>query len=193
MADVPTEFANWAESERPRLLAIALQKSSSSLRAKVELEDILQEAIARGIKSYPHVKFDAESVMPWFLQVLNNTIIDLHRHYIGAQKRDASREVSAHGSGNATDNEAHLADILLSSITSPSQVFSKQFRMDRLQESIRQLPEEARLAVQWRYMDGLNSSQIAERLEKSDGAIRVLLSRTLKKLEEALADVRPSQ
>lgn len=193
MADVPTEFANWAESERPRLLAIALQKSSSSLRAKVELEDILQEAIARGIKSYPHDKFDAESVMPWFLQVLNNTIIDLHRYYIGAQKRDASREVSAHGSGKATDNEAHLADILLSSITSPSQVFSKQFRMDRLQESIRQLPEEARLAVQWRYMDGLNSSQIAERLEKSDGAIRVLLSRTLKKLEEALADVRPSQ
>jgi RNA polymerase sigma-70 factor (ECF subfamily) len=191
MPSVPDELATWAEAERPRLLAIVHQKTSSLLRAKIEEEDILQEAISRGIKSYPHDPFQAESVMPWFLQVVNNTIIDLHRHHVGAQKRDASREVSANSAGKASGNDAQLADILLSSITSPSQVFSKQFRIDRLQESIRELPEEARLAVQWRYMEGLSSIQIAKRLNKSDGAIRVLLSRSLKKLEEALADVGP--
>jgi len=65
-------------------------------------------------------------------------------------------------------------------------------RLSRLQEALIQMPEEARQAIQWRFMDNLSSQEIATRLNKSDGAVRVLLSRTLTKLERLLNDVRPS-
>ena len=49
------------------------------------------------------------------------------------------------------------------------------------------LPEEARQAVRLRYVEGLPSKEIAEQLGKSDGAVRVLLTRSLQKLQEILS------
>ena len=51
---------------------------------------------------------------------------------------------------------------------------------------VEQLPAESRDALRWRYVDGLPTKEIAGRLNKSDGAVRVLLTRTLHKLQELL-------
>ena len=53
-------------------------------------------------------------------------------------------------------------------------------------QAIEGLPEEAQEALRLRYMHGMATKQIAEELGKSDAAIRVLLSRTLKRLEQKL-------
>jgi len=37
-----------------------------------------------------------------------------------------------------------------------------------------------------RYIEGLDSKEIAQRLNKSDGAIRVMLTRSLKRLQTVL-------
>jgi RNA polymerase sigma-70 factor (ECF subfamily) len=39
-----------------------------------------------------------------------------------------------------------------------------------------------------RYVENLPSKQIAEKLKKTDAAVRVMLTRSLKKLQELLAD-----
>jgi RNA polymerase sigma-70 factor (ECF subfamily) len=138
------------------------------------------------------MKLASSEVMPWFLQILTHTIVDAHRHHFGAQKRDAAREFSVDANlPNQNDQAGQLADLLAASITSPSQAFSQQVRLSRMQEALNELPEEARQAIHWRFMESLSSQEIAARLNKSDGAVRVLLSRTLKKLEDILIDVRP--
>ena len=50
------------------------------------------------------------------------------------------------------------------------------------------LPEEQREALRLRYLIGLPSKEIAAKLGKSDGAMRVMLSRSLAKLQEMLAE-----
>ena len=54
--------------------------------------------------------------------------------------------------------------------------------------AISALPEEGREAIRLRYVEGRPSKEIAESLGKSDAAIRVLLSRTVKKLHQELSD-----
>jgi RNA polymerase sigma-70 factor (ECF subfamily) len=50
-------------------------------------------------------------------------------------------------------------------------------------EALEGLPEEGREALRLRYIDGLATKEIAERMGKTDGAIRVLLTRSLSRLQ----------
>ena len=77
-------------------------------------------------------------------------------------------------------------DILVASMTSPSKAFSRNQREFKMLEAVDTLNEEARTALQLRYVEGLPSKEIAERLGKSDAAVRVLLTRSLGKLQKQL-------
>ena len=71
-------------------------------------------------------------------------------------------------------------------MTTPTQAIARDQRHRQLQVALAQLPEEGREALRLRYVDNLPSKEIAVRLGKSDGAIRVLLTRSLRKLQELL-------
>ncbi|REJ79793.1 MAG: hypothetical protein DWQ29_14645, partial [Planctomycetota bacterium] len=60
----------------------------------------------------------------------------------------------------------------------------KEFHM---LEALSALPEESREALRMRYLEHLPSKEIAQRLGKTDGAVRVMLTRSLQKLQEILA------
>lgn len=185
-------FAEWLAKNQSKLLVCVEQKLGAGLRRKVEPEDLLQDAIARAIRSLSGLDGATEDPTAWFLQIVDHQIVDAHRYHFGAMKRDAGREVSANAAtgGDAGESPA-LIDMLVASMTSASQVMSRNVRTDRMYEALMQLPQDAQNAIRWRYLEGLPSQTIAERLGKSDGSVRVLLTRTLKKLEEIMSDVRP--
>ncbi len=186
----PARFAQWVESQRPRLITMIESKIGNQLRRKLEVEDLLQDATGRAVQSLESADFSGGDPMPWFLQVIEHQIIDAHRFHFGAQKRDASREISANTPAETGESghSPELIDLLVASMTSPSQAFSKHVRLDRMHRALESLSQEARQAIQWRYLENLPSQEIASRLGKTDGAIRVLLTRTLKKLQEMLQD-----
>jgi RNA polymerase sigma-70 factor (ECF subfamily) len=124
-------------------------------------------------------------------QLAEQRIIDAHRHHVASQKRNADREVSIERP-DAAEAGFGFIDLLVASMTSPSQAFSRNQREFRLQFAISSLPEEQREALRLRYVEGLPTRDVAERLGKTDGAIRVLLSRTLAKLQAALAEPNAS-
>ena len=124
---------------------------------------------------------------PWLCQVAQRKIIDAHRRYFGAAKRDASRELSL-GQAGGDSAQPGLINMLVASITSPSAAFSRKGKEFRMQEAIAELSPESQQAIQMRYVEGMATKEIAEKLGKSDVSIRVLLSRTLKKLEKLLTD-----
>jgi RNA polymerase sigma-70 factor (ECF subfamily) len=73
-------------------------------------------------------------------------------------------------------------------MTTPTQAFSRNAREVKLMEALEKLPSEQREALRLRYIENLPSKQIAERLGKTDAAVRVMLTRSLKKLHELLED-----
>jgi RNA polymerase sigma-70 factor (ECF subfamily) len=122
----------------------------------------------------------------WLCQQAERRIIDAHRHHFGAQKRAAAREVHVGARTPEGDDGGGLADLIAASLTSPSQALSRRQKEFHVLEALGCLPDEAREALSLRYLEGLPSKEIAERLGKSDGAVRVLLTRSLQKLQEIL-------
>jgi len=58
--------------------------------------------------------------------------------------------------------------------------------LDEIRNALSGINEDYREVIIWRYLDQLSVSEIAEILEKSEGAVRVMIHRALNSLKEAL-------
>jgi RNA polymerase sigma-70 factor (ECF subfamily) len=175
-------------AKRLPLLAFIERQLGSALRRKVEPEDVLQEASAEAVRALPGTDLADRDPFGWLCQIAERKIIDLHRRHFGAQKRDAGREVSL-GSPGGDTHAPGLINLLVMSMTTPSQAFSRDVREMRLTEALAKLPEDQRSALKMRYVENLPSKEIAEKLGKTDAAVRVMLTRSLKKLQELLGEM----
>ena len=183
------ELAAFIESHRPQLLGYIQHNLGPALRRKLEPEDILQEVTVAAIASPGQFEVPGRDPFKLLCQLAEQRIIDAHRHHVAAQKRTANREVSMERPQQS--QPFGFVDVLIASMTSPSQAFSRDQREFRLQAAIGSLPDDQREALRLRYVEGLPTKDVAEQLGKSDGAIRVLLSRTLARLQEILAGDGP--
>ena len=169
---------------RPQLGAFIERRLGAALRRKIEPDDLIQETSAEAVRSLSQVELGNREVFGWLCQIAERRIIDAHRKYIVSQKRSAVREVPIHAAPDTS--RAGLVDLLVASMTTASQVLSRDQKQFRLVAALEKLSEEQRMALRLRYVDGLPSKEIALQLGKSDGAVRVLLTRSLDKLQQIL-------
>jgi RNA polymerase sigma-70 factor (ECF subfamily) len=179
-------LAEFIESKQPQLVAFIEKRMSDKLRTKVEADDILQELTVASLNALNDVELGDRDPFSWLCQQAERRIIDTHRHHFGAQKRAAHSEVGLHAKAGGSE-EGEIADLLSASMTSASSAFSRQQKEFHMLEALERLPEDAREALRLRYLEGLPSKEIADRIGKTDGATRVLLSRSLMRLQEMLA------
>jgi RNA polymerase sigma-70 factor (ECF subfamily) len=188
----PVALAEFLEQHRRPLLVFIERQLGAGLRRKLEAEDIAQEVCAEAVKSLAHVEFGDRDPFSWLCQITERKIIDSHRRFFAAQKRNAGREISLSPARDDTQ-QGGMLNLLVASMTTASQAFSRNAKQARMQEAILQLPEDQREALRLRYVENLPSKDIAERLGKSDAAVRVMLTRALKKVQQILGidDVPP--
>lgn len=179
-------FVKLAERKRRPLLAFVERKLSDAMKRKVEAQDIVQETLLRAVDAFAEMDLSQRDPFGWLCHLAERRIIDAHRRLFGAQKRTADKEVALNAPAGAT-KEGGLIDLLVASITSPSKAFSRNQREFRMLEAVDRLNEDARTALRLRYVEGLPSKEIAARLGKSDAAVRVLLTRSLNKLQKTLS------
>lgn len=180
-------MTKWIEDQRFRLVTIIDRRLSDQLRRRLEAEDILQDVLTRAIQSIANQPFVGDDPFPWLIQIVEHQIIDAHRFHFGAQKRDAAKEMGINAVAKDPEDQNHdFFDLLVASFTTPSQAFSRNIRLERLHNAVKALPEESRQAIQLRYIEGKSGQEIAKVLGKSHGAVRVLLTRSLQRLQEAV-------
>jgi RNA polymerase sigma-70 factor (ECF subfamily) len=179
-------LATYIAERSPQLLSFIEKRMSDGLRRKIEPADILQEVTVSALHALGDVEWGDRDPFGWLCQQAERRIIDAHRHHFGAQKRAAGREVDVAARRAADDAGGGLADLIAASMTSPSAALSRQQKEFHMLAAMTSLPEEARTALRLRYVEGLPSKEIAGQLGKSDGAVRVLLTRSLQKLQEIL-------
>lgn len=166
------------------LLAFIRSRTGAQLQRKIEPEDVLQEASMEAVRTLKQTDLSSWDPLNWLFQICERKIIDAHRRFFASQKRDASREASIPDGSQA----AGLADLLAASMTTPSDAFSRDQRQLRMLAALDTLPEDQREALRMRYLVGLSSKEIAQKLGKTDGATRVMISRALGKLHEMLSE-----
>jgi RNA polymerase sigma-70 factor (ECF subfamily) len=180
-------LAAFLVAKRGSLLAFIEHRLGPALRTKIEPDDVFQETSAEAVRSLPEARFENRDPFSWLCQIAERRIVDAHRRFFGSQKRNAARE-RAIDAAPAGEERGGLIELLVASMTSASQAFSRNQREQRLLSAMDSLPQEQREALRLRYVEGQSSKEIGARLGKSDGAVRVLLTRSLQRLRNLLGE-----
>lgn len=177
-------LVGFIQENEQALLAFIRSRIGSQLQKKVEPEDVLQEVSIEAVRVLPQTDLSTWDPLNWLFQLAQRKIIDAHRRHFASKKRDAGREIAMPDGSKA----AGLADLLAASMTTPSAAFSRDQRQLRMMAALELLPDEQREALRLRYLVGLPSKEIAQKLGKSNGATRVMISRALSRLQEMLSE-----
>jgi RNA polymerase sigma-70 factor (ECF subfamily) len=180
-----TALVEYIDAVRLRLLAFIGKNMSPALRGKIESDDIFQEVSMDAVRSLSKVELGDREPFSWLCQIAERRIVDAHRRFFDVQKRSADREVALERQ-QSDGQEGRLINLLVASMTSPSAAFSRDQKQIQLAAAIETFPTECRDALRMRYVENRPTKEIAKLLGKSDGAVRVMLTRTLHKLQELL-------
>jgi RNA polymerase sigma-70 factor (subfamily 1) len=165
---------------RRRLVAYVQSHFPEELRDSLEPQDIVQDTWLRAVRSISAFRpGGADPVYRWLVTIARNLIADQLKY-----RRSSKRK----GSRVATDQGAEDASIirLLEEIAvykrTPSKSAASHELMAALDSAIDRLPFDQAEALRLRYLTGLNTKEIAQKMARSEGAISMLCNRALKHL-----------
>jgi RNA polymerase sigma-70 factor (ECF subfamily) len=170
------------------------------LRERVEMSDVVQEALVEVVRQFPQFTGQNEAALVgWLRRLVAQKLADLGRYHSRAKRGGGEHEMAldapwgaeggpnAGGGGGGGEGEGgRLLDMLSLSQTSPSEAASRRELTVLLADALSNLPE-AEAEVLWLYhADGLSFEAIAQRLGLGRKAVRGLWARGLKGLRKTL-------
>jgi RNA polymerase sigma-70 factor (ECF subfamily) len=176
--------------ERERLWRIIHFRLAEPLRGRLGPEDVLQEAFVAASQRLSHyANSPATSPFIWLRMIVNQTLIDLHRQHLGAQMRDAAREVSIDNVPYGQATSASVAIQLVGAFTSPSGAAARADLLGLVQAAIERMDPIDREVLALRHFEELSNSEVAEALGIEQKAASIRYIRALRRLKEILAEV----
>lgn len=175
----------------PWLRMLARLQFESQFHAKFDPSDIVQQTMLQAVRDFARFRgtTDAE-LAAWLRQILAHTLAHEIRRYGGTQKRDLAREVPL--DQQLTQASERLGDILPAPGTSPSQAVVRQERQVQLAQALERLPEDYREVIVLRNLEGLSHDEVAARMGRNTGAVRMLWVRALTRLRQELEQIGSS-
>jgi RNA polymerase sigma-70 factor (ECF subfamily) len=177
----PTD--DWLARFRPWLSLIARMQVDSRLQGKFDTSDVVQQTMMEAWRSAAQFRgtTDAERIA-WLRKILAHVLAHEVRQYRGTYKRDLDREVSIERS--LARSSRQLNAVLASATTTPSQQAVQQEQQVALADMLNELPADYREVIVLRNLEELSHSEVAERMGRTEGAVRMLWVRALQELRE---------
>ncbi|HWL09646.1 MAG TPA: sigma-70 family RNA polymerase sigma factor [Planctomicrobium sp.] len=177
------EFAR----HRSRLFQIVRFRLDPRLAARLEPDDVLQEAWVAAHARIDSFLDDQElSMFIWLRWIVNQTIVDIHRHHLGTQMRDAYREISADPRDLQRTTAASIAGQLLAQMSSPSQIAVREETARLLKESLESMDTVDREVLALRHFEELTNNEVAAALNITPKAASIRYVRALQRLKKIL-------
>jgi|SRR6266702_2897566 RNA polymerase sigma factor (sigma-70 family) len=144
------------------LLAYLCQQVSN----RQDAEDLLLEVFLAALQNTSLTGLPAVRQLAWLRRVARNKIIDHYRHttLFSIQPLEQTQQ---------TEDQS----------LTPERQAEEQEKWTWLSQAIEQLPPVQRELIRLRYVQELRLTQIAALMEKSEGTVRKMLSRTLRRLK----------
>jgi RNA polymerase sigma-70 factor (ECF subfamily) len=176
------------ERHRKRLRRMVALRLDQRLQGRLDASDVIQEAYLEAMARVE--EYLRQPTMPFFLWLrflTGQKLLELHRHHLGTQMRDAGREVSLHRGSLPGVSSAALAAQLLGHDTRPSEAAIRAERKIRLQEALNSMDALDREVLALRHFEQLNNAETAQVLGLQESAASKRYIRALKKLKEILS------
>jgi RNA polymerase sigma-70 factor, ECF subfamily len=168
------------------LRLLARTEIDSRFHGKFDASDAVQQTLLEAWKGWDNFRgSDEPQRLAWLRQILAHQLAHLARHYAGTQKRDVSREASLEQT--LCQSAQRLDAMLPAGDPSPSQAAAINEQRLLLAEVLDRLPADYRQVIVLRNLEDLPHEEVARRMNRSPGAVRMLWLRALAALREALA------
>jgi RNA polymerase sigma-70 factor (ECF subfamily) len=175
---------------RDRLRRMVEVRLDRRLQGRVDASEVLLDAYGEaGRRLEEYLRDPKLPLFLWLRLVVGDRLMKLHRHHLGAQLRDAGREVSLYREALPAASSAALAAQLLGKHTLPTQAAVRAERMLRLQQALNALDSLDREILALRNFEELTRSEAAQVLGIEEGAAARRYIRALKRLKDMLADM----
>ena len=163
------------------------------LRRRVNPSDVVQEAMLAAHRDFADFRGNSQGeLLSWLRTILIHTLHRTFDKHVKVAKRDIRREVSIHEVSNRLEESAtQLASRLPSHVESPSSPMQKRERGIELANQLSELRPQYRDVIVYRILQGMSFDEIALKMDRSEGAVRMLWLRALeafKTHEEARND-----
>lgn len=169
------------EPLQPWLRLLARLQIDASFQGKFDPSDIAQQTLLEAYRDLPKFQGQSEAeLLAWLRQILAHVLAHEIRRYHGTQRRDLSREVSLERS--LAQSSLRLGAILADGGPSPSQQAVAREQEVLLAAVLARLPDDYREVIVLRNLQELPHEEIARRMNRSVGAVRMLWLRALAQL-----------
>jgi RNA polymerase sigma-70 factor (ECF subfamily) len=163
------------------------------LRERVELSDVVQEALVEVVRQFPQFTGQTEAaLLGWLRRLVGQKLADLGRYHSRAKRAAGATALpldappDASGRRGGAEESGRLLDMLALSQTSPSQAVSQREQLVLLADAVAGMAG-SEAEVLWLYFaESLSFEGIGQRLGLSRKSVRGIFARGLKHLKRSL-------
>lgn len=188
MAEIPSDLdlvqrVKNGDREAFNLLILKYQRKVSRLVARLvrnpdEADDVVQEAFIKAYRALPQFRGDS-AFYTWLYRIAVNTA----KNYLASQGRRPRTvgDMSSDEEGESFDVE----DVVEDNNTPDAVLHSRQVA-EAVNQAIERLPEDLRMAVTLREIEGLSYEEIAQAMDCPIGTVRSRIFRAREAIAQAL-------
>ncbi|MCA8962946.1 MAG: sigma-70 family RNA polymerase sigma factor [Planctomycetes bacterium] len=169
------------EAHWPSLNAFVRMRTGAKLGRRESISDLVQSTCREVLRSAEKVPgLDESGFRYWLFTMAERKIRNKARHW-DAEKRDADREL---GGLSAVEGQRLLDSYR--GFHSPSRAAVLEEEIERVETAMRGLPRHYAEVIALHHVAGLPHREIATRMDRSEAAVRQLLSKALARLARTL-------
>jgi RNA polymerase sigma-70 factor (ECF subfamily) len=174
-------------THRDRLKRMVRLRLNQRLKGRVDESDVVQDALMHASEHLAEYVTDPRlPLFLWLRHIVSRRLLDLHRRHLGAEKRDASLEISLDAGPCPAASSVALAAQLLGRLSSPSQNAMRAELRVRVVEALEALEPLDREILALRHYEQLSNSEVAVVLDVSKSTASTRYLRALKKVKHLL-------
>ncbi len=171
---------------RDRLRQMVAVRIDDRLSARIDPSDVVQETLSVAYKRLSsYLREPAITFYPWLRQIAWNSLVDLHRHHVLAERRSVSREEPWQLSDASADR---LAGRFVAAGTGPMKRLLRDEARARVRATLERLAPAHREILTLRYLEQLGGAECAAVLGISHKAANQRHLRAIRRLHRLLAD-----
>jgi RNA polymerase sigma-70 factor (ECF subfamily) len=175
---------------RQRLRHVIDFRLDNRMRSRVDADDVLQEVFLAASQRLGHYAGSSyTSPFLWLRAILSQTMVELYRRHIGAQKRNPDQEVRIDAAPFPNATSTSLAIQLVGSATSPGERVARDDMMGMMERAIANMEPIDQEVLALRHFEELSNREVAEVLGIEQKAASIRYVRAIRRLKGVLTQM----
>lgn len=176
------------------LKLLACTQLDAKVRGRVSPSDVVQETMMEAHCDFPKFRGQSDAeFFAWLRKILVHNLAQAVEQHVLAAKRDVRREASPiHINASLDRSTTRLEAMLADHHRSAESSASLQEQLIQLANALSLLSPDHRDVIVMRHLEGVPFSTIADRLQRSSGATRMLWLRAIEQLRKLMDEASDS-